>query len=135
MWETTSIYVKQDKNGNDKNVRMNVIVENQPTFGAAESLLYHTFSDELTGFEVVAIRQSKVKEIANSSTSDDDLIWCAELQDVFHDDDGSEKTLRYKILLFAKTFDSAKAFISEYMKQAYDMSLVSLKLTRFIDVI
>ena len=47
----------------------------------------------------------------------------------------TEKPIKYKILFYSKSFDSAKAFISEYSQQGYDMSLVSLKLTAFKDVI
>ena len=57
------------------------------------------------------------------------------MMDVFHDDEGNEKPLKYKILFFSKTYESANAFITEYSKQGYDMSLVSLKLTKFVDVI
>ena len=86
-------------------------------------------------FDVVAIKRSNIKEIANQRTNNDDVIWQAELQDIFHDDEGNEKLLKYKILFFSKTYESANTFITEYAKQGYQMSLVSLKLTKFIDVI
>ena len=43
--------------------------------------------------------------------------------------------MKYRILLFAPTFDKAKAFVTEYLAQGYDMELVSLKLTKLTDVI
>lgn len=33
------------------------------------------------------------------------------------------------------TYESANAFITDYAKQGYDMKLVSLKLTKFAEVI
>ena len=103
-------------------------------FTQVESKLYEKF-EGYKDFDVVAIKRSNIKEIANQRTNNDDVIWQAELQDIFHDDEGNEKLLKYKILFFSKTYESANTFITEYAKQGYDMSLVSLKLTKFMDVI
>ena len=132
--EATIEYVAIDENGNDRKVKENYIVDSLGCFTEVEEKLVEDFMS-FTAMDVTAIKRSKVKEIANSRASDDDLIWEATVQDVFHAEDGSEKELKYKILLFSKTFDSAKAFITEYLKQGFDMSLVSLKLTKFKDVI
>ena len=134
IYEAQSTYQTTNDKGVEVTKKENYIVDNQELFAFVENKMFDEFGG-YNNLDVVAIKRSRIKEIANIRTSDDDLIWCAELQDVFHDDDGQEKVSKYKILLFAKTFDSAKAFISEYMKQAYDMSLVSLKLTKFMDVI
>lgn len=127
------------KTTNDKGVEVtrkeNYVVLDVDKFGQVETWLFDKFAQTHDCFDVVAVKRSKIMEVANSSKSDDDLIWCAELQDVFHDDEGNEKYTKYKILLFAKTFDGAKAFISEYAKQGYDLSLVSLKLTKFVGVL
>lgn len=132
--EATITYVTIDDKGNDKNVKENFVVDGLGCFAEVEYRLVDYFSS-LTGLDVVAIKRSKVKEIANTRQEDDDKLFLAELMDTFDADDGTTKELKYKILVFSKTFDTAKAFITEYCKQGYNMELVSLKLTKFVDVI
>lgn len=134
MYELQINYVTVDNRGNDRNVKENLILEHATSFADAEELGYK-YGDGLTDIDVVSIKRSKIKEVLNERGDDSDLIWQAELMDVLHDDDGNEKEIKYKTILFAQSFDSAKAFISEYMRQGYDMSLVSLKLTKFTTVI
>lgn len=135
IYETQIAYVTIDNRGNDKNVKENIVVLNATSFTEAEETGYK-YGDGLTDIDVVSIKRSKIKEVLNERSNDSDLIWQAELMDVFHDDEGNEKEIKYKTILFAQSFDSAKAFISEYMRQGYDnMSLVSLKLTKFTTVI
>lgn len=134
IYEATVMYVSPDDRGNERNNKESYILENQDLFTQVESKLYEEF-EGYKDFDVVAIKRSNIKEIANQRTNNDDVIWQAELQDIFHDDDGNEKLLKYKILFFSKTYESANTFITEYAKQGYDMSLVSLKLTKFIDVL
>ena len=137
IYEVQITYVTVDNKGNDKNVKNNLVVQNAISFADAEEAGYEYGQGlNLNELDVVGVRRSKIKEILNTCQHDDDLIWQAELMDVFHDDDGNEKEIKYKTILFAQSFDSAKAFISEYMRQGYDnMSLVSLKLTKFTTVI
>lgn len=136
IYEVQITYVTVDNKGNDKNVKNNLVVQNAISFADAEEAGYEYGQGlNLNEVDVVGVKRSKVKEILNTCQHNDDLIWQAELMDVFHDDEGNEKEIKYKTILFAQSFDSAKAFISEYMRQGYDMSLVSLKLTKFTTVI
>lgn len=136
IYEVQITYVTVDNKGNDKNIKNNLVVQNAISFADAEEAGYEYGQGlNLNEVDVVGVKRSKVKEILNTCQHDDDLIWQAELMDVFHDDEGNEKEIKYKTILFTQSFDSAKAFISEYMRQGYDMSLVSLKLTKFTTVI
>lgn len=137
IYEVQITYVTVDNKGNDKNVKNNLVVQNALSFADAEEAGYEYGQGlNLNEVDVVGVKRSKIKEILNTCQHNDDLIWQAELMDVFHDDEGNEKEIKYKTILFAQSFDSAKAFISEYMRQGYDnMSLVSLKLTKFTTVI
>lgn len=130
IYEATVSYKTED----DKVVKDYYVIENSVSFSDAEETI-HTEFEGYKELDVESIRRSKIKEIANSRESEGDFLWMAEMMDVFHDDEGNEKTLKYKILFFSKTYDSANSFISEYSKQGYDMSLVSLKLTKFSDVL
>lgn len=118
----------------DKITKQRYIVEEAESFGDAESQTCEYCAGE-ADTEVTDVKRSRIKEIVNVRTCADELLWMAELQDVFHTDEGEEKELRYKVVVFAKTFDSAKARMAEYMKMGYDMTLVSLKVTKFEDII
>lgn len=135
MYELQINYVTVDNKGNDRNVKENLVLLNATSFADAEEIGYK-YGDGLTDIDVVSIKRSKIKEVLNERSNETDLIWQAELMDVFHDEEGNEKEIKYKTILFAQSFDSAKAFVTEYMRQGYDdMSLVSLKLTKFNEVI
>lgn len=135
MYELQINYVTVDNRGNDRNVKENLVLLNATSFAKAEEIGYK-YGDGLTDIDVVSIKRSKIKEVLNERSKETDLIWQAELMTLFCDDEGNEKQIKYKTILFAETFDSAKAFVTEYMRQGYDdMSLVSLKLTKFNEVI
>lgn len=128
-------YVAVDESGNDKQMKENYVTEQFNMFSEVENFALEYFS-AFTDIDVVEIkRDARIKEIANSRSNGDDMIWEAVVQETFLIED-KEKKSKYRMLLFAPSFDSAKAFITEYMKQGYnDMKLVSLKLTKYIDVL
>ena len=127
----TKISYEQD----GKAVKAQYIIEHADLFGEVESKLYEEFGN-FPNFSVVSIKtNNKIREIINQREDEEDFIWIAELQDVFHTDEGDEKHIRYKVIIFAKTFDSAKTKIVKYIQQGYDMTLISLKLTNFEEVL
>ena len=130
IYEATISY-KNEKGNTEKE---SYVLNDKESWSDVEMTFYLSF-DGYKELDVESIKRSKIKEIANSRESEGDLLWMAEMMDVFHDDEGNEKPLKYKILFFSKTYESANAFITEYSKQGYDMSLVSLKLTKFADVL
>ncbi len=134
IWETQVAYITIDKKGNDKQVKEKFLVEYAESFSDVENRLYKEFGDK-TNFEVQAIKQSKAKETLSYKKDGDELIWCAEMQDIFYTDEGEEKYIKYKVFLCAKTFDEAKSNLYEYIAQAYDMTVVSVKLTNFEDIL
>lgn len=132
--EVTIAFTVVGKNGEGKTVKEQYLVDNRNLFAEVEDAMYVGF-DGYKDLDVIAVKRSRIKEIINTRQSEDDLIWMAELQDTFVDDDGKEKYIKYKVVLYSKTFDTAKAFISEYIKQGYNLVLVSLKLTKFEEVL
>lgn len=130
MYEATITFTGE----NDKSIKESRVLEHATSFSDAEGIMQELFGD-LPDFDVIAIKRSKVKEIFNKREQPNDLIWQAELLDVFIEEDGGEHQIKYKTLLFAETFDKAKAYISEYIKQGYGLNLISLKLTNIVDVI
>lgn len=129
MYEAQISYVSEEKA-----VKEWLVVENEELFKDVEGVLYDTFNG-LSELDVMAIRRSKIKEVANNRQSQDDLLWLAEVRDVFLTNEGNEKEMKYKIIFYAKTFDAAKAFMVEYLAQGYNMELIGLKLSKFSDVL
>lgn len=134
IYEGTIQYVIIDKNGNDKTIKESFIINDVETFSEAEEKLYKECGDR-TAFEVLGIKRSKVIEIANQRTYDEDVIYQTVLNDIFTDDNGEEKTMKYNIILYANSIEKAYSFTKEYISQRYEMEMIGLKKTKFIDVI
>ena len=96
MYEGTIQFITQDKRGNDKLVKEQFILEHCESFSDAEEQLFD-YGSGLTEIDVIAIKRSKLKEIANERTSEDEKIFLATLVDIFLNDDGSEKEIKYTI--------------------------------------
>jgi hypothetical protein len=125
MYEIQITFVKVDSKGNDRNIKESLILEHAESFSDAEQIGYD-YGSGLTGINVVAIKRSKIKEIANERTSEDEKIFLATLVDVFHNDDGSEKEMKYTIAFFSKNMATANVYINEYAKQGYNMSITKI---------
>lgn len=134
IYEGTIQYIAVDKNGNDKSVTERYILNDIDTFTEAETKLSCEFAP-LTALDVTAIRRSQLKEIANGRESDDEQIYIATLQDVFTDDEGNEKYTEYKVALFALSMDDAYAKTKAQVQQGYDLSIVGIRKTKFIDAL
>lgn len=76
-------------------------------------------------FEIQGLKLSIVKEVITQYQGECTFI--ASLRDVFLQDDGSEKVLRYKVLLWADNISDAIAHTRELASQGYDMQIDGLK--------
>lgn len=136
IYEVKVQYERVEEDGNSQTHKEYYVIDGCDTFTEAEEKALVAFAcDNINDLDVTEIKRSKVREIANSGEGGVDKMFLAEVKDVFVKDDGTEKDIKYKILFFAKNFDDAKIFISEYIRQGYNMLLVCLKETKFIDVL
>lgn len=134
IYEGTITYLTRDKNGNDRQMKKNYIVDNVETFAQAEERLYVEFQD-LTDIDVVAVKRSNINEIIKMKTTEGEGVWIADIVQSLVDDEGIEKEMRYKFAFFSMFFDTANQYVREYLKQGYtDMELVGLKKTRFENI-
>lgn len=134
IYEATITYLTRDNNGNDKQMKKSYIVDNVETFAQVEELLYQEFQN-LTDIDVIAIKRSNINEIINRCSNADEKIWLADIVQMFVDENGAEKEMRYKFSFFSLNTDTAFQYVKEYLKQGYDdMELVGLKKTRFQDI-
>lgn len=76
-------------------------------------------------FEITSLKQSIIKEIITQYQGDSTFI--VTLKDTIHQDDGSEKVIRYKVLLWADNISEAMNHAREIVQQGYDMQIDGLK--------
>ena len=81
--------------------------------------------------EIQSLRISPIKEVCdqwlNDYTIDGDPAFIATLKEIFHADDGSEKTFKYKVLLWASSHSHALQRVQELARQGYDMQIEGIK--------
>lgn len=131
---TIQFTITQD--GNERTKKETFIIDNCDTFAHAEIMLIECNAyRELSNFDVIAIKRSKLREIVNSPTDDFDKIFIADVMDIYTDDNDEEKELIYRVVGFAKDLKAAHEFMNEYLKQGFNMQLVGLKMTKIIGVL
>lgn len=134
IYEGTIKYETVTNKGNTKVVRESYLIEDAETFSEAESTLSKIENSLSSNIDVVALKRSKIKEIANVNR-DTEPMFIATLVDVFTDDNGIEKELTYDIAFFALNIEEAHNFIRLYAQQGYCMEMKALKQAKFLDVL
>ena len=105
-------------------------------FAEAELAVMAQMSEELNSgivdsYEIQSLRISPIKEICDQWLDDYTLsgypTFIATLKDIFHADDGTEKTLRYKVLLWAESHSQALSRVTALSREGYDMQIEGIK--------
>lgn len=135
IYEGTIKYETITKNGNTKTIRESYLIENAETFSEAEITLLKIGIESSVDIDVVSLKRSKIKEIANHGFKLKTPMFLATLTDVFTDENGNEKEINYDIAFFAPNIQEAHNFIIYYTEQGYCMEMRSLKQAKFIDVL
>lgn len=99
-------------------------------FAEAECTVMRMLTDKMEAglvdsFEIMSLKLSIVKEIITQYEGEYSYI--ASLKDVTLQDDGSEKVVRYKVLLWATNITDAMSHVREIVAQGYDMQVDGLK--------
>lgn len=134
IYEGTIKYETVTNKGNTKVVRESYLIEDAETFSEAESVLFGFANKSSLEIDVVSLKRSKIKEIANTNR-DTMPMFIATLVDVFTDENGIEKELTYNIAFFALNIEEAHTFIRLYATQGYCMEMKALKQAKFLDVL
>ena len=105
-------------------------------FSEAEYEVMSSLSQEVEAgtvdsFEIQSLRISPIKEVCDQWLQDYTLsgypAFIATLKDIFHADDGTEKVLKYKVLLWAQNHSQALQRVQELAHQGYDMQIEGIK--------
>lgn len=106
------------------------VVDNCELFVNAEHEVMSALSEEqssgtVDNFEIQCLKISPIKEVCTEYTGE--FSYMATLRDVFITDDGTEKELKYKVLLWADSLSEAMARTNVFARQGYDMNVDGLK--------
>lgn len=110
-----------------KRKKLETYILNKELFSEAEydvnAILFN--DNTVDSFEIQSLKLSTIKEIADQYTGQYSYI--ATLKDIYHDDEGNEKSIRYKVLLWANDLTSATHNVRELQREGYDMQIEGLK--------
>lgn len=79
----------------------------------------------VSAFEIQSLKLSPIKEIAEQFTGENSYLLT--LKDCFLEDDGTEKYLRYKVLLDADSLKEAAERAHELQREGYDMTIEDVR--------
>lgn len=100
-------------------------------FSEAEYTVTKLLSGEtVQEFEIQSMRISPIKELATQFKGEHSFM--ATLRDIWTDDKGNEKYLRYKVLLWADTLTQANQRVQELSKEGYDMLVEGIRQVDYI---
>lgn len=76
-------------------------------------------------YQIQSLKLSQIKEIADQFSGEHNYI--VVLKDIFHENDGTEKTMKYKVLLWADNLTQANANVEQMAREGYDMQIEGIK--------
>lgn len=97
----------------------------QAEYKVTEVLTEEQNNGTVDDFDIQSLRISPIREVANQFSGSDTFI--ATLKDIWLDDDGNEKTLKYKVLLWADDLTQANSNALQLARQGYDMQIEGIK--------
>lgn len=97
----------------------------QAEYAVMSHLEQYKTDGEVEDFEITGLKLSIVEEIITQYEEDHTFI--ATLRNTTLLDDGSEKIIKYKVLLWANNIAEAMAHTREIAQQGYEMQIDSLK--------
>ena len=125
--------IKRNDPQKAKEVTERFIIKGVELFAEAEATMLAEYQN---GCNVVAVKQSKIKDIINSRMDENEDIYYATLEQYHITELGDEKSSKTDVALFAKDMTDAKSKLDAYLKQGLqDMSIFKITKTKFLDVI
>lgn len=94
-------------------------------YKVTEELTEEQDSNFIEGFEIQSLRVSPIKEVCTQYEGEKTYV--VTLKDVFLETDGTEKTIKYKVLLWANNLTQANENVHEIADQGYNMNIEGIK--------
>lgn len=133
-YEITDRVKRVKDDGTEKEVNERYITDCL-TFAEAEQKGMEAYSDYNTDGDVVAVKRSNVKEIVNEN-EEKQHYFKATIVDIFTDDNGNEKELKYYVLIRADNLTEATSKANDYLRQGLsDMRLDGIVKTNILELL
>ena len=115
--------------------RNEVYILNKDVFAEAELKVMQELAEEqdsnlLDSYEIQQMKIASVKEVCNQYEGESTFI--ATLKDIWLETDGTEKQLKYKVLLWANNLTEANNNTLQLARQGYDMQIEGIKQVDYI---
>lgn len=109
--------------------RTETYVMDKEFFSQAEYAVIELLNEDTTveDFQIQNLKVSQIKEIDDQSINNSIPSFIATLIDIFLQDDGTEKKIKYKVLLWADNLTAANRRANELSHQGYDMQIEGIK--------
>ena len=109
--------------------RTETYVMDKEFFSQAEYAVTELLNRDTTveDFEIQNLKLSQIKEIDEQTINNSIPSFIVTLIDIFLQDDGTEKKLKYKVLLWADNLTAANHRANELSHQGYDMQIEGIK--------
>jgi hypothetical protein len=110
--------------------RTETYIVDKELFSEAEYMVMSRLTQEQTegtveSFEIQGLKMSQIKEVAGQFNGT--FTYIITLKDIWLDDDGTEKYLKYKVLLDADDAADATSNALQLARQGYDMQVEGIK--------
>jgi hypothetical protein len=110
--------------------RTDTYILDREFFSQAEYAITELLNEEeqsglIEDFYITSLRESGIKEIVDKFKGD--FSFLATLKDIWLEDDGTEKYLKYKVLLWADSPSQAMSNTLQLSKEGYDMQIEGIK--------
>ena len=110
--------------------RIETYILDREFFSQAEYAITELLNEEeqsglIEDFYITSLRESGIKEIVDKFKGD--FSFLATLKDIWLEDDGTEKYLKYKVLLWADSPSQAMSNTLQLSKEGYDMQIEGIK--------
>lgn len=110
--------------------RTETYIVDKELFSEAEYMVMSRLTQEQTegtveSFEIQGLKISQIKEVAGQFNGT--FTYIITLKDIWLDDDGTEKYLKYKVLLDADDAADATSNALQLARQGYDMQVEGIK--------
>lgn len=138
FYEVTTMHSEIDAKGANKEILSKYIVDGCESFSEAEYKSFEYVSPVSAGAcDVTKINRSKIREFINTQNAEaGQSIYVATVADVFVDDNGNEKEIKYNVAIWATSVGEANELVGEYLKQGMeDFRIIGVKRTKFVDLI
>lgn len=112
--------------------RVETYLTEKELFSQAEYQITDLLTKDSTAddFEIQSLRISPIKEVANQYQGE--YAFVTTLKDIWTDDDGTEKYLKYKVLLWADSLTEANQHVQQLAKEGYDMLIEGIKQVDYV---